>query len=148
MTSIRGLAVSDDGNILYFADYALGIFGADLKSGTGFPLSHDPAHLVLGGIEGLYWYDGTLVAIENGISPKRVIRLSLSKDGKSVTRMMPIDVANPAFELPTYGTTAGNDLYFVANSQKGHYGQYGDLKDEKNLQPVRIFKQQPALRLE
>lgn len=140
LTSIRGLAVSDDGNTLYFADYALGIFGADLKAGTGFPLAHDTTKLVLGGIEGLYWYDGTLVAIENGMSPKRVIRLNLSKDGKSVTKMMPIDVTNAAFGLPTYGTVVGNDLYFIANSQKGLYGQYGDLKDKNALQPVRIFR--------
>lgn len=140
LTSIRGLAVSDDGNTLYFADYALGIFGADLKSGTGFPLAHDTKHLVLGGIEGLYWYEGTLVAIENGMSPNRVIRLSLSADGKSVSKMMPLDVANPAFEIPTYGTIAGNDLYFIANSQKNVYGQYGDLKDKDALQAVRIFR--------
>ncbi len=140
LTSIRGLAVSDDGNTLYFADYALGIFGADLKSGTGFPLEHETKHLVLGGIEGLYWYAGTLVAIENGMSPNRIIRLSLSADGKSVSKMMPLDVANPAFDIPTYGTIVGNDLYFIANSQKNLYGQYGDLKDKDALQPVRIFR--------
>jgi len=140
LTSIRGLAVSDDGNTLYFADYALGVFGADLKSGTGFPLAHDPTHLVLGGIEGLYWYQGCLVAIENGMSPKRVVRLHLSKDGKSVVRMMPLDVANPAFGLPTYGAVVGDDLYYIANSQKGLYGQYGDLKDKDKLQAVRIFR--------
>ena len=140
LTSIRGLAVTDDGNTLYFADYALGIFGADLKAGTGFPLAHDSSKLVLGGIEGLYWYDGHLVAIENGISPNRVIRLQLSKDGKSVARMMPLDVANPAFDVPTYGTVAGDDLYFIANSQKGRYGQYGSLKDEAGLQGVQIFR--------
>ena len=140
LTSIRGMAISDDGNTLYFADHALGIFGADLKAGTGFPLAHDTTTLVLGGIEGLYWHDGTLVAIENGMSPNRVIRLHLSKDGKSVAKMMPIDAANPAFNLPTYGTTVGNDLYFIANSQKNHYGQYGDLKDKDALEPVRIFR--------
>jgi outer membrane protein assembly factor BamB len=140
LTSIRGLAVSDDGNTLYFADYALGLFGADLKSGTGFPVAHDTAHLVLGGIEGLYWYDGTLVAIENGMWPKRVIRLSLTKDGKGITKMMPLDVANPAFDIPTNGTIAGDGLYYIANSQKKLYGQYGDLKNEKLLQPVRIFR--------
>lgn len=140
LTSIRGMALSDDGNTLYFADYALGIFGADLKAGSGFPLAHDTTTLVLGGIEGLYWYDGTLVAIENGMSPHRVIRLTLSKDGKSVTKMMPIDVANPAFGLPTYGTVVGNDLYFIANSQRNLYGQYGDLKDKDALNAVRIFR--------
>ena len=139
LTSIRGLAVSDDGNTLYFADHALGIFGADLKAGTGFPLAHDTTKLVLGGIEGLYWYDGTLVAIENGMSPQRVIRLHLSKDGKSVSKMIPLDVANPAFDLPTYGTVAGEELFFIANSQKNRYGQYGDLTDKDALEAVRIF---------
>ncbi|MEZ5461895.1 hypothetical protein [Dokdonella sp.] len=140
LTSLRGMAVSDDGNMLYFADYTLGLFGADLKSGTGFAVEHDPSSLVLGGIEGLYWYDGNLIAIENGMSPQRVIRLTLSADGKSITKMMPIDVANPAFEVPTYGTMVGNDLYYIANSQKGLYGQYGSVTDESKLEPVRIFK--------
>jgi hypothetical protein len=140
LTSIRGMAVTDDGNTLYFADYSMGIFGADLKAGNGFPLAHDSTRIVLGGIEGLYWYDGHLVAIENGMSPNRIIRLSLSKDGKSVTGMMPLDVANPAFDVPTYGTIAGEDLYFIANSQKSHYGQYGSPKNEKDLQPVNIFR--------
>lgn len=140
LTSLRGMAVSDDGNMLYFADYGLGLFGADLKSGTGFAVAHDPTTLVLGGIEGLYWYDGSLIAIENGMSPQRVIRLSLSADGKGVTSMVPLDVANPAFDLPTYGTKVGKDLYYIANSQKGMYGQYGDAIDESKLEPVKIFK--------
>lgn len=140
LVSLRGLAVSDDGNTLYMADYTLGIFGADLKAGTGFALMHDPEQLVLGGIEGLYWYDGTLVAIENGMSPKRVIRLSLSADGKSVTKMMPLDVANAAFAMPTYGTVAGTDLYYIANSQKALYDQYGELKQGAIPKAVQVFK--------
>lgn len=140
LTSLRGMAVSDDGNKLYFADHMLGLFGADLKTGTGFSVAHDPATLVLGGIDGLYWYEGNLIAIENSMSPQRVIRLTLSEDGKGVVKMMPLDVANPAFQVPTYGTEVGSDLYFIANSQKGAYGQYGDVKDESRLQAVKIFK--------
>ncbi len=140
LTSIRGLAVSDDGNTLYFADYTYGLFGADLKAGTGFPIAHDTAHLVLGGIEGLYWYDGTLVAIENGMWPKRIVRLSLTKDGKGINKMMPLDVANPAFDIPTTGTIAGDGLYTIANSQKNLYGKYGELTKDKLLQPVKIFR--------
>jgi hypothetical protein len=140
LTSIRGLAATDDGNTLYFADYTLGIFGADLKSGKGFPVAYDSTRLVLGGIEGLYWYDGTLVAIENGMSPRRVIRLTVSSDGKTITKMMPLDVANPAFKMPTYGTIAGEGLYFIANTQQALYGQYGDLTNESKLEAVNIFR--------
>lgn len=140
LTSIRGLAVSDDGKLLYFADYQLGLFGVHLGTGTGFAVDYNSESLVLGGIDGLYWYDGTLVAIENGMTPKRVIRLTLSPEGRSIIKVMPIDVANPAFEVPTYGAVAGDQLYFIANSQKGLYGQYGELKSGAQPKPVQVFR--------
>jgi len=140
LTSIRGLAVSDDGKLLFFADYTLGIFGVHLASGTGFALKYDPEALVLGGIDGLYWYDGTLVTIASGMAPKRVVRLSLSPDGTSISRIMPLDVANPAFALPTYGTIADDNLYFIANSQKKAYGQYGEPKNLFELRAVKVFR--------
>ncbi|MGA8277952.1 MAG: hypothetical protein WB784_07130 [Rhodanobacteraceae bacterium] len=140
LTSVRGLAASDDGRFLYFADYTLGIFGVDLKRGTGFDLNYDPAALVLGGIDGLYWYRSNLVAIENGMSPPRIMRLRLSDNGHDITKVMPLDAANPNFALPTYGAIAGDSLYFIANSQKNRYDRYGDPKDVSKLQPVRVFK--------
>ena len=140
LTSIRGLAVSGDGKKLYFADYSLGIFGVDLAAGKGFDLAYPADRLVLGGIDGLYWYDDALVAIENGMSPKRVIRLRLDADGRSVAHVMPIDAGNPAFGVPTYGTIDGDSLYFIANSQKSLYDQYGVLKDASKLESTKVFK--------
>ncbi|MEO7326137.1 MAG: hypothetical protein ABIW82_15030 [Dokdonella sp.] len=140
LTSLRGLAVSGDGKMLYFADYVLGVFGVDLAAGKGFDLVYDPAKLTLGGIDGLYWYDNTLVLIENGMTPQRVMRLKLGNDGRQVISSMPLDAANPAFSLPTYGTINGDGLYFVANSQKNEYGTYGTPKDESKLEPVHVFR--------
>ena len=139
LKSLRGLAVSDDGKLLYFADYMLGLFGIHLATGKGFAVEYNPGSLVLGGIDGLYWYNGTLVVIENGMRPQRVMRLSLSAEGNKISRVMPLDVANPAFKLPTYGAVAGEKLYFIANSQKNLYGQYGELKDGAVSEPVKVF---------
>ena len=140
LTSVRGLAVSGDGKTLYFADYQLGLFGVDLSAGKAFDIDYSPETLTLGGIDGVYWYDGALVVIENGMSPKRVMRLKLDESGRKIVKAMPLDVNNAAFGLPTYGTTDGNSLYFVANSQKNDYDAYGVLKDESKLEPVRIFR--------
>jgi sugar lactone lactonase YvrE len=140
LTSVRGLAVSGDGKRLYFADYALGIFGVDLAAGKGFDLEYSPDTLVLGGIDGLYWYDGALVAIENGMSPRRVMRLRLDDSGHKIMKVMPLDAANPAFDLPTYGTIEGDKLYFIANSQKNDYDAYGVVKDESRLEGTRVFR--------
>lgn len=140
LTSIRGLAVSDDGRTLYMADYSLGIFGIDLTKMAPFVLARNPEKLVLGGIDGLYFYDGCLVIIESGMVPQRVMRLKLSDDGRSVVAAMPLDVAQPAFTMPTLGAIAGNDLYFIANSQKGLYDKLGVLKNPDALQATRIFR--------
>lgn len=140
LTSLRGMAVSDDGSKLYFVDYVNGILGVDLAAGKGFDLQFDPSRLSLGGIDGLYWYDGTLVAIESGMSPRRVMRLNLSPDGRSVTRATPIDAGNAAFELPTSGTVADDGLFFIANSQQGSYGKFGTPKDDAKLKAPKVFR--------
>lgn len=140
LTSLRGLAVSGDGKTLYFADYALGVFGVDLAAGKGFDLAYDPAKLVLGGIDGLYWYDNNLVVIENGMSPTRVMRLGLDAEGRKIVKAIPLDAQNPAFGLPTYGTIDGDGLYFIANSQKVNYGAYGTPKEGAKLEGVRVFR--------
>jgi hypothetical protein len=140
LTSIRGLAVSGDGKRLYFADYTLGVFGVDLAAGKGFDLDYDADKLVLGGVDGLYWYDDALIAIENGMSPKRVMRLRLDKTGHKIEKAMPLDAANAAFGLPTYGAIDGDALYFIANSQKNAYDAYGVPKDPSKLEGARVFQ--------
>jgi hypothetical protein len=140
LTSLRGLAVSGDGKKLYFADYVLGVFGVDLAAGKGFDLVYDPNKLALGGIDGLYWYDNALIVIENGMRPQRVMRLKLGNDGREVINTMPLDSANPAFKLPTFGAIKGDALYFVANSQKNAYDSYGSPKADAKLEPVKVFR--------
>lgn len=140
LAGIRGLAVSADGRTLYFADTALGLFGIDLAQGKPFAVEYNTSQLALGGISGLYWFNGTLVAIQSDMSPKRVMRLRLGGDGRSIVQAQPLDAAQPAFELPTVGTVAGDDLYFIANSQKGLYSDLGVLTDADKLEPVHIYR--------
>ncbi len=140
LTSIRGMAVSDDSRTLYFADFGAGIFGLDLTKDAPFALGRNPEKLVLGGIAGMYYYDGCLVVIESGMVPQRVMRLKLSEDGRAVASAMPLDVAQPAFAAPTLGAIAGDDLYFIANSQKGLYDKFGVLKEPGELRPTQIFR--------
>lgn len=140
LLSLRGMAVSGDGRYLYFADHMLGLFGADLAAGRAFDLQADPAKLALGGIDGLAWYENHLIAVQSGMSPRRVIRISLGADGRSLLDAGVLDAANAAFALPTTGTVSGDGFYFIANSQKNAYDGYGSPKDESKLKPVEIFR--------
>lgn len=121
-TGLRGLALSRDDTRLYVADYDLGLFFFDLdESGQGFALGI-PETLNLGGIDGLYQWDGHLVAIQNGVTPQRVLRLKLDDSGTRVVNLATVAKALPSFDNPTFGTLAGDDLLFLAASHWHHVG--------------------------
>ena len=140
LSGIRGLTATTDGKTLYFSDVALGIFGVDLTKSAPFTLTHNPQKLVLGGIDSLHWYDGTLIAIQSNMRPQRVMRLKLSDDGRAISSATPLDAAQPAFNEPAGGVIVGNDLYFVANSEKSLYSNLGVLDDASALEPTRVFR--------
>jgi hypothetical protein len=139
LTSISALTLSADGRTLYLADFALGIFGYDLAKAEAFEPRHNAANLVLGGIVGMHWYDGTLVIIENGMVPRRVMRLQLSADGRSIEGAMPLDAAQPAFQDIGPGTVAGDKLYFFTNREDSLYDSRGVLTEADKLEPTRVF---------
>jgi len=139
LTYISALALSGDGRTLYMADFALGIFGFDLSKGQAFEPTHNSANLVLGGIVGMYWYDGTLAVVENGMVPKRVMRLQLSADGRNIEGAMPLDAAQPSFDELGPGTVAGDKLYFLSNREDALYDTHGVLTEADQLEPTRVF---------
>ncbi|NKI34955.1 hypothetical protein HFP89_07235 [Wenzhouxiangella sp. XN79A] len=115
-TGFRGIALSPDAAKLYVADYELGLFVFQTDGERrGLPLPA-PDTLNLGGIDGLYRWDNSLVAIQNGISPERVLRLDLDASGTRVESVAPLVVADPRFDIPTFGTLVGDDLLMLASS--------------------------------
>ena len=82
------------------------------------------------GIDGLVAYRGDLIAIQNGLTPHRILRLTLSRDHTAITRVTPVVMNHPRFDEPTVGVVVAasreHDLpagfYYVANSQWGAFG--------------------------
>ncbi|MBY6204942.1 hypothetical protein [Halomonas denitrificans] len=115
-TSLRGLALSQDESMLYVADYERGLFVFETaESRRGLPLT-GPDTLNLGGIDGLYRWQDSLVVIQNGISPDRVLRLDLDESGGRIENVAPLVVAHPRFDTPTFGALAGDDLLLLASN--------------------------------
>ncbi|HSH27824.1 MAG TPA: hypothetical protein VK972_08705, partial [Wenzhouxiangella sp.] len=115
-TSLRGMALNEDGSLLYVADYGLGIFVIDATGGQQAWQLAVPETFNAGGIDGLFWWDDHLVAIQNAITPQRVVRLALGGDGLGVTAVAPLAAAVEEFETPTFGAMDGRNLYFFAVS--------------------------------
>ena len=116
LLSAQGLALDADERTLYVADYARGILRVDLTTREVTPVPAPDDMLVLG-TDGLYLVGGALVAIQNGVTPHRVVR-SHSRPGRETHRVgQVLERARPDYAEPTLGVVVGNELYYMANSQ-------------------------------
>ena len=131
----NGIALAEDDRTLYVAD-ALGVLQYDLASSASIDVAPGP-HNTLAGVDGLYWYRGSLVAIQNGIGTPRVAVHKLAADGTRVTKATILEFRTTLSVLPTTGAIRGSDFYFIANSQIDNLN--GDkILDVTRLEPVRI----------
>ncbi len=80
--SLQGLAFSADGRALYVADYANGIWRLDVATKTP-RLLRAPALTTLFGIDDLRCTGRSLVAVQNGTAPLRVLRVDLDDAGEA-----------------------------------------------------------------
>ncbi len=132
LSSLRGLALHEDKQKLYVADYETGIIVLDTSDRDQAWSLAIPETLNLGGVEGMYASGPYLVVIQSGISPSRVLRLELGEDGLGVRAVAPVVAALPEFEGPTYGTLHSDMLYFFANN----HWQYVDSGGEPTQGPL------------
>jgi sugar lactone lactonase YvrE len=134
----NGIALSPDEKILFVAA-AEGIYRIGLADKKRSPLAA-PEGEKIAGLDGMYFYRGSLVGIQNGIEPIRVVRLYLSPAMDNVTRLQVLDSDNRMFQIPTTGAIVGDQLYFIGNSQLTSLQNDGSLDPKAVLQAVRILK--------
>jgi sugar lactone lactonase YvrE len=139
LSSIRGMAVSGDGKVLYFADYERGLFGIALDTMKPFALGL-PKTLAVGGIDGLTMSGNHLVIVQNGMVPNRVMKLGLDQTGRLVESVAPIEANRDELVEPTLATLDGDRLLFIANSQKDNYDRFGLVRDKNKLVGTSIFE--------
>ena len=135
--SPQGLDFTPDGRHLFVADYSKGIFVVDLETKQVQSISSD---FTLLGIDGLYYYKNSLVGVQNGVNPQRVIRLSLNKDLTRFVQFETIEANNPEFDEPTLGVLVKDIFYFVANSQWGSVDDKGQLAPLDKLKDPTVLK--------
>jgi hypothetical protein len=138
-SSPQGLSFTPDEKHLFMADYAKGIFVIDLQSKKLANLQPSP-NITLLGLDGLYSYKGSLIAVQNGINPPRLVRLSLSGDMSRIERLEIIEANNPLFDEPTLGVLVKDTFYLIANSQWGMIDEKGQLAPAEKLKEPVVLK--------
>lgn len=115
-------ALSADERVLFVPDYPRGIAALDLQKRSVRWLQ--PARdIVLSGIDGFYRYRDSFVAVQNGVSPERIVRFSADLQKQEI-----LEANTPGLGEPTHGTLAGDTFYFVANTGWDRYDSDGKKK--------------------
>ncbi len=112
----NGITVADDGETLLAASHLDGVMKIDVAT-KATSIIDVPRGVTLAGIDGLYLHHGSLVAVQNGTDPQRVIRAWLDPAMTRVTRFAVLEQEHPLSDIPLTGTIVGDDLYYVARSQ-------------------------------
>lgn len=128
--SPQGSALSDDGRILYVADYGGPIRAVDIRTGDVAPLRL-PDDFQPMTIDGITRDGNRLIAVQNGIEPNRIVALTLSRDGLAATSWQILEMNHPLIDEPTIGKVVGGTYYFSGASQ-------GNKFDAGNPDPAKL----------
>lgn len=134
----NGIAITPDGKFLFAASHTGGVIRIDTRTKAATVIEV-PAGVTLGGIDGLYFHERSLVGVQNGTDPSRVIRAWLDRKMKRVTRFAVLEQAHPLSDIPLTGTIVGNDLYYVARSQLEAF-ENGKIWPAERLKETVILK--------
>lgn len=136
--SLQGLASDPSGRTLYLADYSHGLLRVDLGTGVVERIE-DARHSTSLGCDGIAWYEGSIIAVQNGLVTPRITRFVLSDDGRRISRVEVLDRNTPLADEPTIGAVVGDDFVYVANSQWSKHDDAGRRIASRAVAPARLL---------
>jgi hypothetical protein len=139
----QGIVPTADGRRLYVSDYERGIAIVSLADGSITRLTSD-AVTMLDGIDGLVAWRGGLIAIQNGVNPRRIVRLTLSRDGNRIAGVRVLESNNAQWGEPTLGIVREAEFLYVADAQWERYGAGGAAQGEGPARPTPIRLLRPG----
>ncbi|MBI1212432.1 MAG: hypothetical protein GC190_13290 [Alphaproteobacteria bacterium] len=133
--SLQGVTFSPDGKTLVAADYGMGLHFIDRKTKAIHTIDFAGGTTLLG-IDGLTRSGSTLLAVQNGVAPQRVLAISLDASGSNIVAVKVISANDPNIPEPSLGTIKGDEFCVVANAQWSRFNDDGTRKAD--LDPPHI----------
>jgi hypothetical protein len=136
--SLQGQALSMDSKVLFVADYSHGIAAIDRATRVVRWIPSRAKGSTLG-VDGLLSWGSSLIGVQNGIVPPRVVLFTLDQSG-DITAVDEV-VRDPVHaDEPTMLVRAENQVLFVANSQWEKYDDRGVRRPGTRLEPARVLQ--------
>ncbi len=135
----NGLAASPDGTKLFVA-HSTGLAVVDISTGAFKRVANETRESVAA-IDGLYEYRGDLIGVQNATTPGRVVLISLSRGGESVTRVRTLlSHHHNALDEPTTGAVAGDYFYLLAATGITRFNRQGTIDRQESLPIPTVVK--------
>jgi hypothetical protein len=135
----QGLAFAGDDSLLLVADYPTGLWTVDTATKQVKRAEAAP-DVTLIGIDGLLFVKGSVVAVQNGIAPQRLVRFGWDAKQRKVTSWETLEASRPEFEELTLLAESGGSIWFVATSQWEAFGEDGKLKEGATPREIVVMK--------
>jgi len=123
----------------FVPDYVRGVAEFDLETGTATWLPMENRH-ALDGIDGLYCQGSSLVAVQNGTSPVRIVSFILDPSKATILKETVIERATSTLGAPTHGVLVGATFFYIANSGWDAIDDHGATKSSAKLTPAIIMR--------
>lgn len=137
--SLQGVTFSSDEKYLFVADYSVGLLVVDLATRQVKKIAA-PDNVAFTTVDGMYFYKNSLIAIQNGINPQRIVRFFLNQSFDRIERAEVIAANQPLFNEPTLGLLLQDTFYFIANSQWSSFNKDKTIFPLEKLQEPVILK--------
>ena len=136
--SLQGMAPTPDGQIVYVADYSHGLLRVDLTTRLVTRLADAPLSTSLG-VDGLVWFENSLIGVQNGVDTPRIVRFRLDASGTRIAKQEVIDRNTAIADEPTIGVLVGRRYVYVANSQWDKHDDNGARVPGTSLKPAILL---------
>lgn len=135
----NGVALSPEGTVAFVAG-SRGVLRVDLASGARSMLRLPPRQSVAL-IDGLYWYEGSLLGIQNITTPARVVRIRLNADRTEATSVETLQSHHhPEFDEPTTGAVSRGAFHVLATTQVSRFNAEGAIDRPESLKPPVVLR--------
>lgn len=136
--SLQGVAPIPGTSRLIVADYSHGLLRVDADRRTVTRIA-DAAGSTSLGVDGISWSDGAIIAVQNGVSPARIVRFALSADHSAIVSAQIIDRQPDVADEPTIGTLWRGGFVYVANSQWEKYDDAGKRRAGTTVRATQLL---------
>ena len=110
----NGICLSPDEKTLFVTETWQGIVAINLTDNS-WRVLQCPDTIMVTGLDGMYYYDGSLIAVQNGPNPWRIIRIFLNDAQTAVDSVRALERRNPDVTMAFTAALIGSQIYSIGH---------------------------------